>query len=54
MDIADVILHEGYRTEEEIAVELKEMLTKEIGKLKRLSTPRLLASRYEKFRKIGN
>jgi len=54
MEIADVILHEGYRTEEEIAVELKDMLTKEIGKLKRLSTPRLLANRYEKFRKIGN
>lgn len=53
MQIADVILHEGYRTNEEIATELKGMLVKEIGRLRRLSTPRLLATRYEKFRKIG-
>lgn len=54
MHIADVILREGYRTKEEIAVELKGMLIKEITRLSRLSTPRLLATRYEKFRKIGN
>lgn len=54
MHIADVILREGYRTKEEIAVELKGMLVKEITRLSRLSTPRLLATRYEKFRKIGN
>lgn len=53
MDIADVILQEGYRTEEEIAVELKEILVKQLTNLKKLSVPRLLASRYEKFRKIG-
>ncbi len=54
MQIADVILREGYRTSEEIAVELKGMLVKEIGRLSRLSTPRLLATRYEKFRRIGS
>lgn len=54
MHIADVILREGYRTNDEIAVELKGMLIKEITRLSRLSTPRLLATRYEKFRKIGN
>lgn len=53
MDIADVILQEGYRTEEEIAAELKEMLIKQLASLKKLSVPRLLASRYEKFRRIG-
>ena len=54
MDIADVILRERNRTEEEIAAELKTLLVREIGKLKKFSTPRLLASRYEKFRKIGS
>lgn len=54
MHIADQILREGYKTPEEIAVELKGMLVKEIARLSRLSTPRLLATRYEKFRKIGN
>ncbi|MBR5445118.1 MAG: acetyl-CoA carboxylase carboxyl transferase subunit alpha [Clostridia bacterium] len=53
MGIADVILQEGFRTEEEIAAELKTMLIRELGKLKKLSAPRLLASRYGKFRQIG-
>jgi len=53
MGIADVILQEGYRTKEELAAELKTLLLRELENLKKLSVPRLLASRYEKFRKIG-
>jgi len=54
MKVADIILREGYKTEDELAQELKQTLIKELGKLTRVSTPRLLASRYEKFRKIGS
>ena len=53
MGIADVILQEGYRTNEELAAELKALLIRELERLKKVSAPRLLASRYEKFRKIG-
>ena len=40
-------------TKEELAAELKTLLLRELENLKKLSVPRLLASRYEKFRKIG-
>ena len=53
MEIADMILPEGERTQEEMAAELKTVLIRELTALQKFSVPRLLASRYEKFRKIG-
>lgn len=53
MGIADEVIPETYRTPEEIAVILKKKITLELKRLGAVSTPRLLASRYEKFRQIG-
>ncbi len=53
MKVADVIIREGMRTPEEIARTLKKELVSELARLSRRSMPRLLASRYEKFRSIG-
>ena len=53
MGIADEVIPETYRTAEEIAAILKKKITLELKRLSAVSTPRLLATRYEKFRQIG-
>lgn len=53
MKVADAIIPETYRTSEETARILKKKLVSELNALKKVSVPRLLASRYEKFRAIG-
>ena len=53
MKVADAIIPETYRTSEETARILKKRLVSELTALKKVSVPRLLASRYEKFRAIG-
>ena len=53
LKIADYIIQETYKTPEETIRILKDKLIGEIRNLEKISTPRLLASRYEKFRKIG-
>lgn len=51
--IADRIIKEDGRTRDEIAQELSAALTDEIKKLSAMSTEKMLAERYNKFRKIG-
>lgn len=53
LKVADAIIPETCKTSEEIARILKKKIIAELAQLNRLSTPRMLASRYEKFRKIG-
>ncbi|MGN1345739.1 MAG: acetyl-CoA carboxylase carboxyl transferase subunit alpha, partial [Eubacteriales bacterium] len=53
MKVADAIIPESYKTPEEIARILKKSIKSELSSLGKLSIPRLLASRYEKFRAIG-
>lgn len=53
MKIADAIVPESCKTPEETAQILKKMIVSELSILNRQSMPRILASRYEKFRSIG-
>lgn len=53
MKVADAIIPETYKTPEEIARVLKKRIVTELAQLNKVSVPRLLASRYEKFRNIG-
>ena len=53
LGIADEVIPETYRSPEELAAVLKKKLILELKRLRAVSAPRLLASRYEKFRKIG-
>ncbi|MBQ7932158.1 MAG: acetyl-CoA carboxylase carboxyl transferase subunit alpha [Clostridia bacterium] len=53
MKVADAIIPETYKTPEEIARILKKTIISELSLLSKQSMPRLLASRYEKFRAIG-
>lgn len=54
LKIADCVIQETYKTTEELVHILRDRLIGEIRNLEKLSIPRLLASRYEKFRKMGN
>lgn len=54
LKIADCVIQETYKTQEELVHILRDRLIGEIRNLEKLSIPRLLASRYEKFRKMGN
>lgn len=54
LKIADIVIQETYKTPEEITNNLRDKLVGELRALEKISTPRLLASRYEKFRKIGS
>lgn len=51
--IADRIIKEDGRTGDEVAEELSAALTAEIKKLSAMSTEKMLAERYNKFRRIG-
>lgn len=53
LKVADTIIPETSRTPEEIARILKKAIISELSGLNKLSVPRLLASRYEKFRAMG-
>ena len=53
MKVADAIIPETYRNSEESARILKKTIVSELAKLGRQTVPRMLASRYEKFRAIG-
>ena len=53
MKIADAIIPESYKAPEEIARILKKSIVNELSMLSKQSMPRLLASRYGKFRAIG-
>ncbi len=53
LKVADAIIPETYKTSEETARILKKKIIAELAGLNRMSMPRMLASRYEKFRKIG-
>ena len=54
LKIADCVIQETYKSPEEITNNLRDKLVGELRALEKISTPRLLASRYEKFRKIGS
>ncbi len=54
LKIADSVIQETYKTPDEITNNLRDKLIGELRALEKISTPRLLASRYEKFRKIGS
>lgn len=53
MKVADAIVPESGKAPEETARILKKMIVSELSILNRQSMPRILASRYEKFRSIG-
>lgn len=53
MKVSDGIIPETYKTVEETARVLKKRIAAELAMLNKVSIPRLLASRYEKFRAIG-
>ncbi|MBO4932740.1 MAG: acetyl-CoA carboxylase carboxyltransferase subunit alpha [Clostridia bacterium] len=53
MKVAEEIIPETYKTTEEISRVLKKRIVTELAQLNKVSVPRLLASRYEKFRNIG-
>ena len=53
LDVIEKIIDEGTKSEDEISSELKSFLVSELEAKKKLSSEKLLAERYNKFRKIG-
>ena len=51
--VIEKIIGEADRTVEEIAADLKNYLTEQVGQKKKMSVDELLDERYNKFRKIG-
>ena len=54
LGIADVVLTEAGKSPETIAKELKKLLVSSLKELDKVRTPVLLASRYQRYRRIGD
>ena len=52
-EVVEKIIEEKEKTSEEICSDLKSFIVSELAEKKKLSVDKLLAQRYEKFRKIG-
>ena len=54
LGVADVILKEEGKTPEQIAKELKKLLVSSLKEIDKLHISRVMADRYERYRKIGS